>query len=55
MLLKQSEDLTKELEYRLKQMGNMLEPLMIFIIGILVAAILISMYLPMFKLGGVMG
>ena len=55
MLLKQSEDLTKELEYRLKQMGSLLEPLMIFFIGILVAVILISMYLPMFKLGGVMG
>ncbi|MDL2319679.1 type II secretion system F family protein [Alistipes sp. OttesenSCG-928-B03] len=55
MLLKQGEDLTRELEYRLKQMGNMLEPMMIFLIGILVAVILISMYLPMFKLGGVMG
>lgn len=55
MLLKQGEDLTRELEYRLKQMGNMLEPAMIFLVGILVAVILISMYLPMFKLGGVMG
>lgn len=55
MLHKQDEDLTRELEYRLKQMGSMLEPLMIFLIGALVAAILISMYLPMFKLGGVMG
>lgn len=52
MLLKQSEDIAKELEYKLKQLGNMLEPLMIFFIGILVAVILISMYLPMFKLGG---
>lgn len=55
MLLKQSDDLTRELEYRLKQMGSMLEPAMIFLVGILVAVILISMYLPMFKLGGVMG
>lgn len=55
MLLKQGEDLTKELEYRLRQLGNLLEPLLILLVGALVAVILISMYLPMFKLGGVMG
>ena len=54
MLLKQGEDLTRELEHRLKQLGGMLEPLMILLVGALVATILISMYLPMFKLGGVM-
>jgi type IV pilus assembly protein PilC len=55
MLQKQGEDLTKELEYRLRQLGSMLEPLLILLVGILVAVILISMYLPMFRLGGVMG
>ncbi len=54
MLLKQGEELSRELEYRLKQLGNILEPLMILLIGSLVAVILISMYLPMFKLGGTM-
>ncbi len=55
MLQKQGDDLTRELEYKLKQLGAMLEPILILIVGILVAVILISMYLPMFKLGGVMG
>ncbi len=55
MLLHQSEELTRELEYRLKQLGSVLEPLMILLTGVLVAVILISMYLPMFRLGGVMG
>ncbi len=54
MLAKQGEDLTRELEYRLKQLGSMLEPVLILLVGLLVAVILISMYLPMFKLGGVM-
>lgn len=54
MLLKQSQDLTQELEHRLKLLGSALEPLLILLVGILVAVILIAMYLPMFKLGGVM-
>ena len=52
MLLQQATDITTELEYKLKQLGNILEPLMILGIGIIVAFILIAMYLPMFKLGG---
>lgn len=55
MLQKQADDLTKELEYMLRQLGNMLEPLLILIVGTLVAVILIAMYMPMFKLGGVIG
>lgn len=54
MLLKQGEDLTKELEHKLKQLGNLIEPILILGVGGLVAIVLISMYLPMFKLGGVM-
>jgi len=55
MLRKQGEELTRELEHNLKQLGSFLEPVLILLIGILVAVILISMYLPMFKLGGIMG
>lgn len=55
MLQKQGEDLTKELEHRLRGLGNILEPTLILFVGALVAVILISMYLPMFKLGGIMG
>lgn len=55
MLLKQGEDLTRELEHKLKQLGSMMEPILILCVGGLVAIVLISMYLPMFKLGGVIG
>ena len=55
MLLKQGEDLTRELEHKLKQMGNLMEPILILGVGGLVAIVLISMYLPMFRLGGVIG
>lgn len=54
MLCKQGTDLNQELEYRFRQLGNVLEPLLILIVGVLVAVILIAMYLPMFHLGGVM-
>ena len=55
MLNKQGEDLTRELEHRLKQLGNLLEPILILCVGGLVALVLVSMYLPMFKLGGIIG
>ncbi|MCC8035579.1 MAG: type II secretion system F family protein, partial [Rikenellaceae bacterium] len=54
MLDKQSDDLTRLIEFKLKRSGSILEPIMILFVGIVVAVILISMYLPMFKLGGVM-
>ncbi|MCD8172865.1 MAG: type II secretion system F family protein [Alistipes sp.] len=54
MLEKQGDDLSRSLEHQLKQLGNILEPVMILFVGVIVAVILISMYLPMFKLGGIM-
>lgn len=55
MLYNQGEALTKELEYRIRRMGALLEPVLILLVGLLVAIILISMYMPMFRLGGIMG
>lgn len=55
MLDGEGSELTAELEHRLKQLGNILEPTLIMIVGILVAVILIAMYMPMFKLGTVIG
>ncbi|MCD7970269.1 MAG: type II secretion system F family protein [Alistipes sp.] len=55
MLDKLSEDIGSALEHKLKQLGSLLEPVMILFVGLIVAVILISMYLPMFKLGGVVG
>lgn len=46
-----SEDYTEELNYQIKQLNNLLEPALIIMIGSVVAFVLISMYLPMFKLG----
>lgn len=53
MLSNQSKDLTSELEHELKQMGNILEPVLILGVGGIVAFVLIAMYMPMFQLGQV--
>ena len=53
MLKRQGDDISKELEYNIKQMGSMLEPILIIIVGVLVSVILISMYMPMFQLGNI--
>lgn len=55
MLRREGDALTAELEHRLRSLGGMLEPVLILLVGLLVAVILISMYLPMFRLGGIMG
>ncbi len=51
MLLNQANDMTSELEHNLKQLGNVLEPILIICIGTIVAFVLIAMYMPMFQLG----
>ena len=51
MLGTRAGDLSSELDYEIKQINNALEPLLILLIGIIVAFVLISMYLPMFKMG----
>lgn len=51
MLKTLSDDTSAELDYELKQVNNALEPLLILFIGVIVAFVLISMYLPMFKMG----
>ncbi len=55
MLQRQGEDLVRELEHRLRGFGSMIEPVLILLVGVLVAVILISMYMPMFRLGSIMG
>lgn len=44
-----------DLEYRINNLGNLLEPMLIIFIGILVGIILIAMYLPIFKMGTTIG
>lgn len=54
ILKKIGDELSIELEYKLKFLGNIIEPVLILLVGALVALILVSMYLPMFKLSGIM-
>lgn len=53
MLQKQGDDITQELNHKLKGIGNTLEPILILFVGAIVAVILIAMYMPMFMMGGV--
>lgn len=45
----------KDIEYKSKMLSTVLEPLIILILGIIVAVILIAMYIPMFKLSTIIG
>lgn len=51
MLKTLSDDMAAELDYEVKQINNALEPALILFIGVIVAFVLISMYLPMFRMG----
>lgn len=55
MFLKLSENLEKEVEHKSKQLGTVIEPIIILFLGGIVAFILVAMYLPMFKLGDRIG
>ncbi|MBP3454839.1 MAG: type II secretion system F family protein [Alistipes sp.] len=55
MLRQQGDALTAEMEYAIRRMGTMLEPMLIMLVGVLVAVILVAMYMPMFSLGSIMG
>lgn len=47
---KLSVQLNEELEHKISLLSSLLEPVMIMFVGVLVAVILISMYLPLFQL-----
>ncbi len=51
---KLNEQYHEEVQHKIALLNSMLEPLMIIIIGLFVATILISMYLPMFKMSNSM-
>ncbi len=55
MLRRLGDTLTNELEHAIRHMGTVAEPALILLVGALVAVILIAMYLPMFRLGGIIG
>jgi type IV pilus assembly protein PilC len=55
MLMRLANYYEAELESKLEMLSSVIEPVLILILGLLVAAILVSMYLPMFDLVGVVG
>jgi type IV pilus assembly protein PilC len=55
MLLKVADYYEKELDNKVEMLSSVMEPVLILILGIIVAAILVSMYLPMFDLVNMVG
>lgn len=55
MLSKIAEFYEDEVDNKVAAMTSILEPLMIVVVGIVVAGVLIPMYLPIFKMGDVIG
>lgn len=53
MFLKSDEVMSSSLEHKIKMLKGWVEPLMITAVGIIVALILISMYLPMFRMSSI--
>lgn len=54
-LLSQADSLDSDLEHKIRQMNNIVEPLLILLVGVIVAFVLIAMYMPMFRLGLTIG
>ncbi|MEM6540785.1 MAG: type II secretion system F family protein [Bacteroidota bacterium] len=52
---KLNQQYTQEVEQKSKLLSTLMEPLIIVVIGLFVGVILVSMYLPMFKLSSVLG
>jgi type IV pilus assembly protein PilC len=55
MLLKVADYFEMELDSKVETLSSVVEPILILILGLIVAAILISMYLPMFDLVNMVG
>lgn len=54
MLLKAAENYEEEIERVIASLDTILEPLILAILGLVVGAIVVLMYLPMFNLGGIL-
>jgi type IV pilus assembly protein PilC len=55
MLLKVADYYEKEIDGKMDALSSIIEPVIVVFLGLLVAGILISMYLPMFDLMNLMG
>ena len=54
-LLSQADALDSELEHEVRQLNSIVVPLLILLVGAIVAFVLIAMYMPMFRLGMTIG
>ena len=54
MFIDLSNQLNEEIEYQSKVLSGLLEPLLIVVVGALIAVVLIAMYLPMFNMGDIL-
>ena len=50
-----TEQYNQEIEYKSKMISSTIEPIIVLVLGAVVAIVLIAMYLPMFKLSTVIG
>ena len=55
MLLTVADQFQKELDAKIEILSSVIEPVLILLLGLIVGAILVSMYLPMFELVNVIG
>src|SRR5262249_437796 len=55
MLLRVADYYEKEIDSKVETLSSVIEPVLILLLGLIVAAILVSMYLPMFDLVNVVG
>jgi len=53
MLFKIAEMCESEVDHFITQIGHLLEPLIMIVLGVLIGGLVVSMYLPIFKLGAV--
>ena len=55
MLIKVANYYEAEVDHLLDHLSSLIEPMIMLILGILVGGLIVAMYLPIFKLGTVIG
>jgi type IV pilus assembly protein PilC len=53
MLRKVADMYEQEVDYAVDNLGNLLEPVIMMVLGVIIGGLIIAMYLPIFKLGSV--
>jgi type IV pilus assembly protein PilC len=55
MLAKIADFYEEEVDSAVASMKQLIEPLMILVLGVIIGALVIAMYLPIFKMGSIVG